>query len=406
MPKLKRALGPVQVVFFATGVLLGAGIYTIVGKAAGTGGNLVWLSFLIASLAAFLTALSYSELLSVFPSAGGEYEYSRQILGPAFSVFVGCIVAMSGISGGATIAVGFAGYFNELLEVNQILVGLLIISAIFLVNVAGIKQSSAMNMVFTIIETGGLIFVIICAWPYLGKVDYLELPPEGLQGVMTAAALSFFAFTGFEDSVKLAEETRNPERNLPRALFISLSLVALLYVLTSVSAVSAVPFAELGEASGPLAAIAEQALGRAGAVTIAVVALFSTSNSLLSNMMGASRITFSMAREHKVRPLRSLSSKRNTPVFALILAALIMAALSLIGEIGLVANVANFFVLGTFLMVNLLVIIFRYKDPNRKRAFRIPVSVGQFPVFSGLAILLILVLLFYSVQAMVKGVLE
>jgi basic amino acid/polyamine antiporter, APA family len=400
MTELRRTLGLGEVSFFAAGVILGAGIYTVIGEAAGIGGNMLWLSFLIASFTALLTAFAYAELVALFPKAGGEFSYVKESINAKLAYVIGIAVALSGIVAGATIAVGFAGYFSQLLQFNETLTALGIVALIWIINVIGIRQSSVTNIIFTLIEIGGLGYVIWAAWPKIGTVDYTELPPEGINGIFAAAAISFFAFTGFEDAVKLAEETKKPEKNVPRALFIASAVVIVLYMAVVIAAVSAVPFEELGRSKSPLSVIAESRYGKMGATIIAVIALFSTSNSLLSNMLGGSRITYSMAKEKDVKLLRKVSPKRRTPVRALILIAICIAAFSFIGEVKTIALIANFFVFATFFLLNVSVLYLRVKDPDRERPFRIPGNMRNIPLITVVAIIMILVLVCYTIYGL------
>ena len=160
MAGLKRTLSFIEVTFFAVGVILGAGIYTIIGEAAGYGGHLLWLSFLIAAFTALMTAFSYAELVSLFPKAGGEFVYVKNAMGLNIALVVGVLVSFCGIGGGATIAIGFAGYLSQLVALDVTTSALVIIGIIFLINIAGIRQSSSFNIVFTLVEVGGLLFVI------------------------------------------------------------------------------------------------------------------------------------------------------------------------------------------------------------------------------------------------------
>lgn len=399
--KLKRTLRLFEVVFFATGVIIGAGIYAVIGEAAVYGGNALWLSFLVSALTATLTAFSYSELCALYPSAGGEFEYVKSAIGKKLALVIGPMVAFTGIVAGATISVAFAQYLGEVVEVSSRLASLCIIAFILFVNITGIRLSSGLNIAFTLIEITGLLFVIFAAVPHWGKVDYLQFPEGGIHSLLTAAAISFFAFTGFEDAVKLAEETKNPERNIPRGLFIATGIVVLIYMAVSISAVSLVSSTSLGGQKSPLLAIADSAWGRTGVVFLSLVALFSTSNSLLSNMLGSSRVFYAMGNEsRKLKWLGSVSRKRQTPVKALLLATSIMVLFALIGKIKTVALITNFFAFGTFLLINVTVLYLRYKEPGLKRPFRIPLTIGWVPLLPVLAIIMILLMVAYGIRGL------
>jgi basic amino acid/polyamine antiporter, APA family len=401
MANLKRTLGLTEAVFFGTGSILGAGIYAIVGKVAGFSGNMIWLSFAIASLTALMSAFSYAELSSMFPKAGGEYVYAKNAFNQKMAVALGLIIAVNGMISGATVAIAFAGYFSQLLEINLFIAALGIIALVWLVNVSGIRQSSVVNIIFTIIEFCGLVLVVYAAFPYLGKVNYLEAPPGGFNHILLGAALSYFAYIGFEEIVKLSEETKSPEKNIPKALFVASSIVMVVYLVVAVFAVSAIPWEELGKSKHPLADVVTNELGKTGAVVISVIALFSTTNTILSNMMGSSRVMLYLGKENKkLKWLSVISGKRKTPVFALVLTAGTMIAFAAIGKLETVALIANLFIFITFLFVNLAVLVLRKKQPNTKRPYRVPLNIRNWPIPSILGVLLTLLLLGYSIYGL------
>lgn len=402
MAELKRTLGLTECIFFGVGSILGAGIYTLIGKVAGLSGNFIWLSFLIASVSALFTAFSYAELSAAFPKAGGEYTYAKKAFGKKTGIFLGVTISLNGIVSGATVAIGFAGYLAELVGINLLIGSLGIIVLIFAVNISGIRQSSVVNIIFTIIEAGGLLFVIYSAFPSIGKINYIELPPSGYNGILAASALAFFAYIGFEEIVKLAEETINPEKNIPRALFTSSVIVIVIYSLVAVCAVSVIPYEELGKSESPLADIIGKNYGKTGVVIISVIALFATSNTILSNMLGSSRVLLNMSKETKALKLLSyVSPKRKTPLAALILILIIMCGFALIGNIETIARIATILIFITFIIVNLSVIVLRINEKEMVRPYRIPLSIKNIPVISVLGILTTLILLGYSIYSLI-----
>jgi APA family basic amino acid/polyamine antiporter len=404
MTKLKRTLNLGEVVFFASGVILGAGIYTVIGKAAGFSGNMLWLSFILAAVTALCSLFAYAELSSIYPSSGGEFTYVKKAAGKHWATLVALMVIMSGIISSATISLGFAGYFSELAEVPEKLTAIAIIGLILLVNILGIRHSSVVNIIFTILETLGLLFVIYSAAPSLGDIDYTELPDNGIHGLLAGAAICFFAFTGFEDAVKLAEETKNPEKNIPKALFISAAVVVCIYLCVAVMVVSMIPFNELAASKSPLSVVVEKRFGHTGALVLAVVALFSTSNSLLSNMLGASRVIYNAGKDtRRLKFLSKVLPGRKTPAVALVIAALTAVAFSLIGEVKTVALITNFFVFITFLIINVTVIYLRISQKDLERPFKIPFSIGNIPVISVIAVLLLLVMIAYGIYGLMHG---
>jgi APA family basic amino acid/polyamine antiporter len=277
-------------------------------------------------------------------------------------------------------------------------VALGIIVLLFGVNILGIRQSSTINIVFTIIEAGGLIFIIVIAAPHIGDVNLLELPAGGGHAVIAAAALAFFAFVGFEEIVKLSEETKNPEKNIPRALFVASIIVIIMYTLVAIAAVSIIPYEQLGMSESPLADIASKSFGKTGVIIISVIALFATSNTILSNMIGSSRVLLSMSSESKIlKPLAIVSSKRKTPVMALIVVLVVTAAFALIGDIETIARISTLFIFTAFILINLSVVVLRIRDKNLKRPYRIPLNIKNIPITSVLGIILTSALLGYAI---------
>jgi APA family basic amino acid/polyamine antiporter len=401
--KLRRILGLTECIFFGVGSILGAGVYALIGKVAATAGYMTWLSFGLASIAALCTAFSYAELSAAYPRSGGEYIFARYAFGRHFGTFLGLIISLSGIISGAAVAIGFGGYFSELFGPDILMASLGIISLVFLINIVGIRETSTINLLFTVIEAGGLMIVVYVAWSSLGSVDYFQLPSSGVNGVLSASALAFFAYIGFEEIVKLAEETRQPEWTIPRALFISNFIVLSIYALVAISVVSVVSPDELGKVANPLAIVVSDRFGEKGVWAISVIALFATSNTILSNMLGSSRVILNMAEEEKIlRPLAPIWKKRQTPVRVLIIIFVMTCAFAFVDNLETVALMATFTIFTTFLIVNLSVIVLRKKQVDLQRPYRIPFNIAGIPVISVIGIILILVLLSYNVISLIS----
>jgi APA family basic amino acid/polyamine antiporter len=401
MTNLKRTLGLTECVFFGVGSILGAGVYALIGRVAATAGNLIWLSFALASITALCTAFSYAELSSTYPRSGGEYVYAKHAFGQKFGTALGLIISMSGIISGAAVAIGFGGYLSGLIGIEIIIASLIIVALIFVVNVIGIRQSSIINLIFTIIEIGGLVIVVIAAWPSIGTVDYFELPSTGANGVLAASALAFFAYIGFEEIVKLAEETIEPERTIPRALFISNIIVLVIYSLVAISVVSVVTPEVLGSVGNPLAVVVTDKFGHNGVVIISIIALFATANTILSNMLGSSRVLLNISQEVAgLKVFSNIWAKRQTPVPALILVFIVTSAFVFIDNIETVALMATFTIFITFLIVNLSAIVLRFKEAECKRPYRMPMNIGSVPVISILGIVLTAILMGYNIYSL------
>lgn len=401
MDRLKRTLGITECIFFGVGSILGAGIYTLIGKIAGFSGHFIWLSLLITSVAAMFTALSYAELSAAFPKAGGEYIYAKKAFGKTIGTLMGILISLNGIIVGSTVAIGFAGYLSTLVGLDHRLGILGILSLIFLINLMGIKQSSWVNILFTTIEVGGLVIVIYFSSPYFGSVDYLEMPSGGPHAILAGSALAFFAYVGFEEIVKLAEETTDPQKNIPRALLTANFIVMIVYLLVGVSVVSVIPFSELAQSQSPLADVLLQTYGKSGVVTISIIALFATSNTILSNMIGSSRVLLEMAPETPfIHKLSFISPNKKTPVVALLSVFILSLLFAQIGNIEQIARVSTVFIFMAFTLIHLAVIVLRVKNKDLNRPFRIPLNYRNVPIPTVLGLFMTVLLLGYTVHAL------
>jgi APA family basic amino acid/polyamine antiporter len=403
-PELSRSLGLLEVSLSGLGIILGAGIYALLGEAAALAGNAVWISFVLAALVALLTGLSYAELSSMFPKASAEYEYTSQAFGRQAAFIVGWLIILSGVISSATVALGFAGYFEALFQAPRLPSALALTVLLSIVLFLGIKQSAWVAIVFTMIETLGLLIVIALGIPYLGSVNYLEMP-HGLEGIFQAAALIFFAYLGFEEMVKLSEETVNPEVNLPRGLIIAVLASIVLYVAVSLSAVSVLGWRMLGQSSAPFADIASAAFGPQAFFLLSLIALFATTNTVLLMLLAASRIIYGMAASSALPAfLAEVHPATRTPRKAVLAAMIPTMAFIMLEDIGFVANVANFTIFVTFMVINATLIMLRYRQPSFVRPFRVPLSIGRMPLIPILALFFNLFMLTQlSLEVMLLG---
>ncbi len=386
---LKRELGLLETVLCGVGIILGAGIYVLIGQAAGMAGNAVWISFLLASFLAAFTGLSYAELSSLLPKAGAEYVYVRKSMGKPVAFMIGWLIFISGILGASTVSLGFAGYFKALFGSPVILSALALIAIVSIINFIGVKQSALFVDVSTLIEIAGLLIIIAIGLPYIGSINYFETPR--ISGIFEAAALIFFAFIGFEDVAKLSEETKNPRKTIPKAILLSIAITTIIYISVAVSAISIIDWRTLSASQAPLAEVA--AKGGVPGWLLSVIALFATGNTVLLLLMASSRLIYGMA-EARTLPtiLARIHPKTRTPWVAIFSLMVLSMLFVLKGDIKTVANLTNFAVFMTFLAINASVIILRYKMKKR-RPFKVPLNIGKFPVIPALGILFCLFML-------------
>lgn len=396
-PTLLRSIGTFQLTLYALGSMLGSGIYGLIGQAAGQVGNAVWASFLVAMVAALLTALSYASLGSRYPRAGGAAFMTQRAYGmPLLSFVVGLAVVCSGLTSVATQSQVFARNLAVLLgsgawPVWSIAAGFLLVMAALVLR--GIRESMWANVAFTLVEAAGLLLVIAVGAPYWGSVDLLEMPDSrggdaAALVVMHGAVLTFFAFIGFEDTLNVAEECRNPQRTIPIALVTAMVIGALIYVAVAITAVSVVPWRELAKAPGPLTEVMARAAPVIAPWVFTAVTLFAVANTALVNYVTSSRLVYGMAEQGLLpRALGNVHRRRRTPHLAI---ALLLSVLLPLGVFGSVANLASasvLLLLAVFAVVNGALFILKGRKDEPAGRFEIPRWVPA----AGTAICLVLI---------------
>lgn len=390
---LPRRLGLVSLTFYGVGLILGAGIYTIVGQAAGVAGQALWWSFLVGSLAALLTGLAYAELATMFPRAGAEYVYLRQAWpGQAWLPgTVGWVLAIAGIATTATVALAFAGYASRFVSLPTWVMAAGLIVAVSALNAIGIVEASWANVIFTLTEMGGLLALIVVGMRDPSFSDGFRAPLH--PGVLGAAGLIFFAYLGFEDIANLAEEAVDPPRAIPRAILLAVAITTTLYVLVAAASVTLLDPAKLAVSPSPLAdAIAAADPRLAGA--LGGIALFATANTALITITAGSRLIFGMARGGDAPSvLARQAGQGRMPVVAIGLAGAAAFVFLPLGGVGMVGSVASWLALLGFASVDAALIRLRFTQPETSRPFRVPGRIGRWPVLTVIGLVVVLALM-------------
>jgi APA family basic amino acid/polyamine antiporter len=366
-PGLKRRLGVFELTATGVGIILGAGIYVLIGEAAGLSGNAIWAPFLMSAFAAALTGLTYAELASRYPKAAATYEYSRQAFGPRAGFIAGWTMLAAAVIQVSAVGIGFSGYLSELTGAPKIpvTIGLILLSSAVLW--IGIRESVRVGILFAAIEAAGLALAVAVSARFIGDIDYLEFA-GGFADAMRASALMFFAYLGFEQMANLAEETREPEKTLPKAIIFAVGITSVVYILVAITSVSAVGWRDLAASDAPLGLVVERATGAHLSNALSVIALFATANTVLFGLLAASRQAFGMARAGALPAvLASISQKRRTPVAAIGAVTVMAAVFSLAGDIGEVAQMSNAAVLIAFVIVNVSLIRIGLRERGMRR---------------------------------------
>jgi basic amino acid/polyamine antiporter, APA family len=358
VPELRRTLGLPLLVLYGLGVTIGAGIFALIGEIAGLAGDHAPLAFLIAGLVAAATGYSYAVLAAAFPRAGGEAVFVNMGLGANWARLVGLGVLLTAIISSATITLAFAGYVSAVVALPRWAIIITIVSLLAGLAAWGIRESVWFAAMVTILEVGTLLVVIATSAAHIDSADVariFSLPADinAAQGIIAASFLAFFAFIGFEDIENMAEETVNPQRVLPRAIFLTLILTVLIYAAIATVAAS-VPGREILPGNpAPLAALFHLATGQSG-TAIAAMAAIAIINGILVQIMMGSRLIYGMAREGLVpAAIGAVNPARQTPVRAICVLAGLIMLLALTFPLSLLAETTSGIILAVFTMVNL-----------------------------------------------------
>lgn len=380
MPELKRDVNLPRATIYGVGQILGAGIYAILGEAAGRTGESIGLSFLLAALIASCTGLSYAELVSRYPKAAGDYVYVRHAFdNELLAEFTAVSRLLVGIIAAATVALAFAGYLASIVTVPLVPTAIALLVLLSVINFWGIDFSTRLNVVFTGISVLGLLLII---WIGIGEWTTVNVfqTSRGLTGLVHASFLIFFAYVGFEDVVNIAEETQDPTTVIPRAIVLAIVITTTIYLMVAFSAVAVVEWDVLGQSASPLALVAQTGFGSGSALLLAVIALFATTNTALINLISTSRVLYGVSKsEYQVFPtiFSRVHSTRDTPYIAIALIGMAALPFTVIGDLGDVAELANLAMLTLFALVNVALLKLRVSDAEPKPAFRAPLNVGR-----------------------------
>ncbi|USX49516.1 APC family permease [Lentzea sp. HUAS12] len=394
-PELNRAIGPKLLLFFVVGDILGTGIYALTGNVAGKIGGALWLPFLLAFVVAFLTAFSYLELVGKYPRAAGAALYTNRAFGIHFLTFMVAFAVMcSGITSASSAALAFGRtYLRQLLveffdvslrPESLVITGIAIvfIAALAVINFRGVSESVKANVVLTCIELSGLVIIILIGiWAVVngdgepGRLTEIHVPDGSsvLLAVTSATALAFFAMVGFEDSVNMAEECKNPAKIFPRAMLIGMGVAALIYVLVAITSSLLIPSDELAKA-GSSALLKVVTVGAPGFPLwiFALIGLLAVINSALINMLMASRLLYGMANE-KIIPsfFGTVHPFRRTPWISIVFTTGVAVILVSTADIGKLGGTTSLLLLIVFTIVNVACLVLR-REKSEHEHFRAP----------------------------------
>ena len=381
---LRRAISKPLLVIFVTGDILGAGIYAVAGEIAGQVGGAIWAPMLLAFALATLTAMSYSELVTKYPQAAGAALYVHKAFSLPFLTFIVAVAVMaSGISSASTSALAFGGqYLSAFVSFPQALAAIAFLLVLALINYRGISESVKVNLGLTLIEICGLLIVVgIGALALAGGTGDISRALEFKAGstvplaLLSGAVLAFFSFVGFEDSVNVAEETQDPRRVFPFALFTGLTTALVFYLLVVLTAAIVLPSERLVTSSAALLDVVKVGAPAFPSNAFALIALMAVTNTALINLIMASRLLYGLSNQGIVPAVFGrVHARRHTPWVAIIVVTGVAIALVSTGSIGALASTTVLLLLLVFTLVNVSVLVLR-RDRIDANHFRAPTMI-------------------------------
>ncbi|MFG1795414.1 APC family permease [Nocardia sp. NPDC049149] len=389
-PELKRVMGPWLLLLFVVGDILGSSIYALTGKVANEVGGAVWVPFVVSFLVALVTAMSYLELVTKYPHAAGAALYTHKAFGIQFFTFMVAFAVMcSGITSASTASRAFGANFSAAFDLNLspgtaiTLIALAFMVVVALVNLRGVSEGVKLNVLLTCIELTGLLLVIgIGCWALgAGNGDFSRITEfetgdrTAIGGVIAATTLAFYAMVGFEDSVNMAEECKEPSRIFPKVLLAGLCITAVIYVLVSISAVALVPIAQLGQGDTPLLQVVKAGAPAFPTHVFAYISMIAVANTALINMLMASRLLYGMAKQRVLPPqLARVHAGRRTPYVAVLFTTLLaLGLIAFVAEVPELGGTTALLLLAVFTVVNVTVLVLR-RDPVTHEHFRTPTA--------------------------------
>lgn len=376
---LQRSITLPQLVLYGLGTTIGAGIYALTGEVAGLAGHGAPLAFVLASLLAGFTALSFAELSGRYPRAAGAAIYVENGFGwQPLATAVGCLVALAGMVSAAALVNAFVSQAANFVTLPRAAAIALMCGLITAIAAKGIRESIWTAAIITLVEISGLLLVVMASAPAWSNLpDYASrLQSDGIPtaGLFMAALLAFYAFIGFEDMVDVTEEVRSPVRTMPRAILLTLVCVTVLYALVMLAAVLAVPPQELAQQPAPLVYIYTHYQGGDGHL-LAVISLFAIINGALIQTVMASRVIYGLSSRGQLPAvLSSVHPKTRTPLLATALVGVLLLVLAMMGRLAGLAEVTSVLMLSVFTLVNLALLRIKWRGDSAS-GFSVPLLV-------------------------------
>lgn len=392
---LNKELGTWDLTMLGIGAIIGTGIFVLTGTGALTAGPALIISFIIAGLACLFAALSYAEFASTVPVSGSVYTYTYATMGEFLAWIIGWDLILEYLLAVSAVSVGWSGYFQSLLKGFGITIptaftaapgavegattyfnlpAFLIVMLITVLLSLGVKQSKRVNNIMVVIKVAVVILFIVVGVGYVKPDNWTPFTPFGFDGIFAAAALVFFAFIGFDAIASAAEETKNPNRDLPKGIIYSLLICTILYVIVTGIMTGVVPFADFkGNEDHPISLVLQVAGQNWVAGIIDIGAILGMTTVMLVMLYGQTRVSYAMSRDGLLpKFFRTVHKKYRTPYGSTWFFGLVAGLMGALIPLDELAKLVNIGTLSAFILVSVAVLVLRKTQPDLPRAFRCP----------------------------------
>ena len=364
---LVRSLTLIDAVGIGLGAIIGAGIFVVTGIAAGVSGPAFIIGLLIAGVIATCNALSSAQLAAIYPESGGTYEYGYILINPTVGFSAGWMFLISKLAAAGVVAIGFGSYFYQLVPIaSPMSFSVLAIIGLTLANYFGIKKAGILNLVIVSVTLVSLLYLVFSGLPQVKAENFKPFAPFGITGIAEAAALLFFAFTGYARIATLAEEVSEPKKTIPKAIIITIITAIVLYVAISIVAIGVIGTEHMASSTSPLQVVADALSAPAISTVVTIGASTAMLGVLLSQILGISRMMLAMGRRHDLPPVfQRIHSRYRIPHIGILLTGIIILLLTLLGSFEFIVRAATFTILLYYSITNIAAI----KQPKKDRMY-------------------------------------
>lgn len=364
---LLRSLTLKDAVGVGLSAIIGAGIFVVTGIAAGVSGPAFLIGLLVAGIIAAFNALSSAQLAAIYPQSGGTYEYGYILINPIFGFSAGWMFLISKLTAAGVVAIGFGSYFYQLVPIGlPITFSVLAIVFLTLANYFGIKKAGILNLVIVTVTLLSLLYLIFSGIPEVKSDNFKPFAPFGISGIAEAAALLFFAFTGYARIATLAEEVAEPKKTIPKAIIITIVTAILLYAAISIVAIGVIGTENMAGSTSPLQVVADALATPAISTIVTIGASTAMLGVLLSQILGISRMMLAMGRRGDLPPVfQRIHSRYRIPHIGILITGVVILLLTLLGSFEFIVRSATFTILLYYSITNIAAL----RQPKKDRMY-------------------------------------